>query len=182
MTRRFSCRLPNKIDTVGHGPLSGKIHAFCSIVENLLRFRWRNIDFLYASILLQGLKFLVSGFGLFTFISSPLPVTENSSSLIGLFITSANIDNVKVGIVTSGINNHLPVFMFVGTSSYSTKITSSYKISARMFGTLLSAARRLVMTMSMMHIMISSVRSNASTMYTALQRSEGLIAMRESPG
>lgn len=45
-------------------------------------------------------------------IDSPTRVTSTTSSLIGLFITSANTDLISAGALLSNVCDHFPVFVF----------------------------------------------------------------------
>lgn len=109
------------ISTV-YRPPEGNLDTFFEFFESLLRFTNDNnlylicggdfnINMLLPSTPVKEFKLMLDTYSMYNVISSPTRVTPNSSTLIYLFITNYNASDVRAGVLSYGLSDHLPILL-----------------------------------------------------------------------
>lgn len=112
------------IYSVLYRPPTGNVATFISFLENLFHSvndeRCQlflggdfNINMLEDSRLKDELIVLLTSNSFCNVILPPTRITSSSSTLIDLFVTNHDESNITAGVLSYGLSDHLPIFMFV---------------------------------------------------------------------
>lgn len=72
-----------------------------------------NIDMVGQSTSQQAMNTLILSNGFDSVITSPTRITENSATLLDLFVTNINRNTGSTGVLSDDISDHLPIFLFI---------------------------------------------------------------------
>lgn len=134
----FTCVTPNyevitlKCDTcvycVCYRPPGHNISDFLSFLDALLQFvdefKWSviiggdmNIDFSADSAMKFDFETLLNTHSCHNVITAPTRITENTATILDLFITNYNRSHIKAGVINYGISDHLPIYISVSRTN-----------------------------------------------------------------
>lgn len=108
--------------SVIYRPPNGNVPCFLNFFEQLLAFVTHskcslvvggdlNIDMSEKSHTNTELLLLLTSYNFRNVITHPTRVTSSSSTLLDLFITNYNTDDISSCVIASDISDHLPIFM-----------------------------------------------------------------------
>lgn len=112
------------IFAVFYRPPDGNVSAFFKFFEIFLEYVNENqynvicggdfnIDMFSDSVSQREMKSLISMHGCVNTITDPTRVTLHSTTVLDLFITNFHIDQIKSGVLSCNLSDHLPVFLCV---------------------------------------------------------------------
>lgn len=107
---------------VCYRPPQGSVTAFISFFESLLSHSREkrldlacggdiNINMLSNDISKRNFDLLLQANGFSNVIDLPTRITQNSSTLLDLFITNIDRARVKSGVISADISDHLPIYL-----------------------------------------------------------------------
>ncbi|XP_040077219.1 uncharacterized protein LOC120849138, partial [Ixodes scapularis] len=136
----------NHIYSVLYHPPNGNVLSFMQFLEALFCFANQercllflggdfNINMLEHSHLKDDFLGLLTSNNFSNVIIPPTRVTCTTSTLLDLFLTNHDENNISAGVLSSGIGDHLPIIMFINKSMSDSAVsnfsTMSQDISSR---------------------------------------------------
>lgn len=108
--------------SVFYRPPNGNVNDFFSFLQTFIQYIsdnqytaiWGgdfNINMLVDSPVERQFRTLLTTHGYCNHISAPTRMTVNTSTCIDLFITNLNLRNVKAGVFSHSISDHMPIFL-----------------------------------------------------------------------
>lgn len=118
----LSVKLQNVVLAVCYRPPNGETASFLDYLDTFFAFTNTNrldvvcggdmnINMLKQEAIVQKLDILLKSHCFSNMITVPTRITQMSSSLIDLFLTNIPTENLKAGVITVDLSDHLPIYI-----------------------------------------------------------------------